>query len=355
MKLILEVIFIANPVLIAKALVMALSNDKLRRGMGWTIAAILSPIIVILALLIGIMSATADHNTTAIDLCFNSGVISGNVPEEFIDYIEDMQYSFSLLDYDINKINNQTENGNSLDSLRVKAVFYALYFGADRPSLVNTLQFSDCFVTYEERSRTVTDEEGNESEETYTVAVPIIDLSIVYRNIENMMEITVTSENQMNANRIYALVKYGHGAIGVDELPYPGEPIGDGSYKELIEEAEKYLGYPYVWGGSNPRTSFDCSGYVCWVYTQSGVYNLPRTTATGIYNQCALVPKTEAMPGDLVFFKGTYAGAGIASHIGIYVGNGKMLHAGDPIGYANINTKYWQKHFLGFGRLPDTN
>ena len=242
---------------------MALNDDPLRKGIGWTIAAILSPIIVTLALLLGIMSATADHNTTAIDLCFNDGVISGNVPEEFREYIEDMRYSFSLLDYDINKINSQTEDGDSLDSLRVKAIFYALYFGADRPSLINTLQFSDCFVTYEERTRTVTDEEGNESEETYTVAIPITDLSVVYRNIENTMQVTVTSENQMNANRIYALVKYGHGAIGVDEFPYPGEPIGDGSYKALIEEAEKYLGYPYVWGGSNPRTSFDCSGYVC--------------------------------------------------------------------------------------------
>jgi len=349
------VIFIANPVLIAKAAVMTLSNDKLRRGVGWTMVAIFSPIIVILALVIGIMSATADHNTMAIELCFNGGVISWNVPEGFREYIKDMQYSFSLLDYDVNKINNQTEEGNSLDPIRVKAIFYALYFGADRPSLVNTLQFSDCFVTYEERTRTVTDEEGNEREESYTVAVPIDDIEVIYKNIEAVMEVTVTSENQTNANRIYALVKYGHGAIDVDEFQYPGEPIGDGSYKALIEEAEKYLGYPYVWGGSNPRTSFDCSGYVCWVYTQSGVYDLPRTTATGIYNQCVLVPKTEVMPGDLVFFQGTYAGAGIASHIGIYVGNGKMIHAGDPIGYADINTKYWQKHFLGFGRLPENN
>ena len=348
-------IFIANPVLIAKAAVMALSNDKLRRGLGWTMVAIFSPIIVVLALLIGIMSATADHNTTAIDLCFNGGAISGNVPEGFREYIEDMQYSFRLLDYDINKINNQTEGGNSLDPIRVKAIFYALYFGADRPSLVNTLQFSDCFVTYEKRTRTVTNEDGTQREESYPVAVPIDDLQVIYKNIEAVMEVTVTSENQTNANRIYALVKYGHGAISLDEFPYPGEPIGDGSYKALIEEAEKYLGYPYVWGGSNPRMSFDCSGYVCWVYTQSGVYNLPRTTATGIYNQCVLVPKNEAIPGDLVFFQGTYAGAGIASHIGIYVGNGKMIHAGDPIGYADINTKYCQKHFLGFGRLPDTN
>lgn len=239
--------------------------------------------------------------------------------------------------------------------MRVKAIFYALFFGTDRPSLINTLRFSDCFVTYEERTRTITNEDGNESKETYIVAIPIKDLTLVYKNIENVMGITVTFENQMNASRIYTLVKYGHGAVGKDDILYPGEPIGDGSYQALMEEAQKYIGFPYVWGGSSPSTSFDCSGYICWVYTQSGVYNLPRTTATGIYYQCALVPKSEAQPGDLVFFQGTYASAGIASHIGIYVGNGKMLHCGDPIGYADINTSYWKKHFLGFGRLPIDN
>lgn len=130
--------------------------------------------------------------------------------------------------------------------------------------------------------------------------------------------------------------------------------LGDGSYKALIAEAEKYLGYPYVFGGSSPATSFDCSGFVCWVYTYSGVYNLPRTTAQGIYNQCSPVTPADARPGDLIFFTGTYDCPEPVSHIGIYVGNGQMLHCGDPIQYTSCETAGWQQHFYGYGRLPVT-
>ena len=130
----------------------------------------------------------------------------------------------------------------------------------------------------------------------------------------------------------------------------PGEALSDPAFAALITEAEKYLGYPYVWGGSSPSTSFDCSGFVCWVYTHSGVYNLPRTTANGILNQCTRVSAADARPGDLIFFQGTYNTSG-ASHVGIYVGNGMMIHCGDPIKYASINTSYWQQHFYTFARL----
>ena len=106
------------------------------------------------------------------------------------------------------------------------------------------------------------------------------------------------------------------------------------------------------WGGSNPSASFDCSGFVCWVFTNSGVHNLPRTTAQGIYNQCAITSSSEAKPGDIIFFTGTYDSAGPVSHVGIYVGDGWMIHAGNPIGYVNLNTNYWQSHFYTYGRLP---
>nr|WP_243150634.1 C40 family peptidase [Clostridium sporogenes] len=119
----------------------------------------------------------------------------------------------------------------------------------------------------------------------------------------------------------------------------------------MIAEAEKYLGYPYVWGGSSPSTSFDCSGFVCWVINQSGVGSVGRTTATGLFNSCSHIPPDEAQPGDLIFFQGTYDTSG-ASHVGIYVGNGMMIHCGSPIQYTSINTNYWQSHFLGYGRLP---
>ena len=115
------------------------------------------------------------------------------------------------------------------------------------------------------------------------------------------------------------------------------------------EEAEKYLNYPYVWGGSNPSTSFDCSGFVSYVLTNSGLVNTGRLGAQGLYNVCTPVSRANAQPGDLIFFVGTYDTPGV-SHVGIYVGDGVMLHCGDPIQYTSINTSYWQSHFYAFGR-----
>ena len=131
----------------------------------------------------------------------------------------------------------------------------------------------------------------------------------------------------------------------------PPDSYDDAAVQALMEEAAKYLGYPYVWGGSSPSTSFDCSGFVCWTFTNSGVHNLPRTTAQGIYDQCTPVSAADAKAGDIIFFTGTYNSAGAVSHVGIYCGNGTMIHCGDPISYANINSSYWQSHFYAFGRL----
>ena len=131
----------------------------------------------------------------------------------------------------------------------------------------------------------------------------------------------------------------------------PPDSYDDATVQAFMEEAAKYLGYPYVWGGSSPSTSFDCSGFVCWVFTNSGVHNLPRTTAQGIYDQCTPVSESEAKAGDIIFFTGTYNSAGAVSHVGIDCGNGVMIHCGDPIKYASINTPYWQSHFYSFGRL----
>ena len=131
----------------------------------------------------------------------------------------------------------------------------------------------------------------------------------------------------------------------------PSEAYNDATFAKLINEAEKYLGYPYVFGGSSPSTSFDCSGFVCWVYTHSGVHNLPRTTAQGIYNQCTRVSASEAKPGVLVVFQGTYNAGETVTHIGIYVGQNRMLHCGSPIQYTSIDTSYWRSHFYSYGRL----
>ena len=131
----------------------------------------------------------------------------------------------------------------------------------------------------------------------------------------------------------------------------PPDSYDDATVQALMEEAARYLGYPYVWGGSSPSTSFDCSGFVCWVFTNSGVHNLPRTTAQGIYDQCTPVSAADAKAGDIIFFTGTYNSPGPVSHVGIYCGNCVMIHCGDPIKYASINTPYWQSHFYSFGRL----
>ena len=130
----------------------------------------------------------------------------------------------------------------------------------------------------------------------------------------------------------------------------PPEALEDETFAAMLAEAKKYLGMPYVWGGSSPATSFDCSGFISWVLNHSG-WNVGRMTANGLFNYCTPVSSTNAKPGDLIFFQGTYDTAG-ASHVGLYVGGGMMIHCGDPISYANINTSYWQSHYLTFGRLP---
>lgn len=140
----------------------------------------------------------------------------------------------------------------------------------------------------------------------------------------------------------------GSGAPGID-YQVPAEALTDEEFAAIYKEAQKYVGTSYVWGGSTPETGFDCSGYVCWVYNQNG-YDVGRTTANGLWNKSQHISEAEAKPGDLVFFEGTYDTPG-KSHVGIYLGNGKMVSAGDPIKYADIHSSYWQKYLSGFGRL----
>ena len=140
----------------------------------------------------------------------------------------------------------------------------------------------------------------------------------------------------------------GSGTPGID-YQVPVEALTDEEFAAIYKEAQKYVGTPYVWGGSTPETGFDCSGYVCWVYNQNG-YDVGRTTANGLWNKSQHISEAEAKPGDLVFFDGTYDTPG-KSHVGIYLGNGKMVSAGDPIKYADIHSSYWQKYLSGFGRL----
>ena len=164
----------------------------------------------------------------------------------------------------------------------------------------------------------------------------------------------ILQETQGNRPELFGGVSVGYGSDGSGEagIDYevPVEALSDPEFAAMLEEAKKYLGTPYVWGGSSPETGFDCSGYVCWVLNQSG-WDVDRTTANGLWQQSAKVSEHEAKPGDLVFFQGTYDTPG-ASHVGLYVGNGMMISAGDPIKYSNIHSSYWDKHLLGFGRIP---
>ena len=164
--------------------------------------------------------------------------------------------------------------------------------------------------------------------------------------------------NTTKGNRDY-LFNESNTAWGGDEYTnysVPEEALSDEQFARMLREAEKYLGWPYVWGGSSPSDGgFDCSGYVCWVVNNCGNgWNVGRTTAEGLRRMCAYVSPADARPGDLVFFQGTYNTEG-ASHVGIYVGNGMMINAGDPIKYANIHSAYWESHFMQFGLLPGAN
>lgn len=330
-------------VLVAKAVLAGGTDKRGRTAIASVIAAILTPFILIVLVIMNALAGTASHNNAAVDLVFHGGYLSSSLPADYRMYIEKMRESFSELEDVLSGINEIAEDGE-VDVYRVKSVFYSLFFGADQPRMDggDYQRFADCFVTYEERE----DEDG----ETYTVAVPISDLETVYGNLASELGEAVTVEDRTNAGRIYMLAKYGNVSAGSGLLP--GAAMGDGSFSALYAEASRYIGYPYVWGGSTPSTSFDCSGYVCWVYTQSGVYYLPRTTAQGIFDQCAVVPRDEAKPGDLVFFTGTYASSTPVSHVGIYVGENRMLHCGSPIGFADLTSQYWSGHYYATGRLP---
>ena len=214
------------------------------------------------------------------------------------------------------------------------------------------------------RTETSTDPETGE---TTTEEVPydyyILHVTLTNKNIETLAGELLTPE-QKEMFDIYMETKGNKPDIfGEDYAATPGggqytdyeippEALSDERFAAMIAEAEKYLGYPYVWGGSSPSTSFDCSGFVCWVINQSGVGSVGRTTAQGIFNHTTPITPSEAKPGDIIFFTGTYDSGSAVSHVGIYVGNGMMIHCGNPISYASVNTPYWQQHFYAYGRLP---
>ena len=217
---------------------------------------------------------------------------------------------------------------------------------------------------YRTETDTWTDADGNTHTDTYQVPYDYYICTVTLENFNlSHVPVYIMSEEQLGMYATYMATLGnrpdlfpGSGYIGkyvegsYTDYDIPPEALDDEVFDAIIKEAEKYLGYPYVWGGSSPSTSFDCSGFVSWVINHSG-WDVGRLGAQGLCNICTPVSSDNAKPGDLVFFTGTYDTPGV-SHVGIYVGNNMMIHCGDPISYANLNSSYWQSHFYRYGRLP---
>ena len=217
---------------------------------------------------------------------------------------------------------------------------------------------------YRTETDTWTDADGNSHTDTYQVPYDYYICTVTLENFNlSHVPVYIMSEEQLGMYATYMATLGnrpdlfpGSGYIGkyvegsYTDYDIPPEALDDEVFAAIIKEAEKYLGYPYVWGGSSPSTSFDCSGFVSWVINHSG-WDVGRLGAQGLCNICTPVSSANVKPGDLVFFTGTYDTPGV-SHVGIYVGNNMMIHCGDPISYANLNSNYWQSHFYRYGRLP---
>ena len=217
---------------------------------------------------------------------------------------------------------------------------------------------------YRTETDTWTDADGNTHTDTYQVPYDYYICTVTLENFNlSHVPVYIMSEEQLGMYATYMATLGnrpdlfpGSGYIGkyvegsYTDYDIPPEALDDEEFAAIIKEAEKYLGYPYVWGGSSPSTSFDCSGFVSWVINHSG-WDVGRLGAQGLCNICTPVSSANVKPGDLVFFTGTYDTPGV-SHVGIYVGNNMMIHCGDPISYANLNSSYWQSHFYRYGRLP---
>ncbi len=279
----------ANPALIAKAAAIILTDEKARKAVGWTLVAILSPLILLIAFLCALGSGATEHNITAVELCFYDTIgIPAETPEEYRLCIEAMRASFAQLDIAIAAINENTEEETSLDDIRVKAIFYALYFGAG--SHGDAQSFADCFVTWEERIRTVLVEGSDppeETEETYSAAIPIEDLGTVWQNIA-AMGVTPTAEQRSNADSIYNLIRYGAAGGGSgfagSDVPFIGadgfcSPIGE-NWRNVVTSEFGYRRDPFT-GERRGHSGMDLA-----VPTGTSVRAaLPGTVTVSTYNR----------------------------------------------------------------------
>ena len=285
--------------------------------------------------------------------------------QDKIDSIETDYPGYDEYNYTLAEISH-----NPFELAALLTVLYEDYTPSEASAMLQTILDYQYELKIEEkvetRTRTVTvidPDTGEESEEEEEYEYYILNVTLTNEGIQKAVDsLGLTSEQQQR----YAILleTFGNKKYLFENDPYaapqpgdyqdynvPSEYLTDVEFGNMLHEAEKYLGYPYVWGGSSPSTSFDCSGFVSYVINHCGNgWNVGRQTANGLLNNCTRVSKNNAKPGDLIFFQGTYNTSG-ASHVGIYVGDGMMIHCGNPIQYANINSSYWQSHFYTFGRL----
>lgn len=319
-------------------------------------------IVLLLSWVLGVMSSCSVMGTTGLNSIMTSSYFADD------DDIYDSEDYYNSLEQNLqNRVNNIDSEypgydeyvynvagigHNPYELISYLTAVYADFKFNDIKSDLDDLFNTQYHLQVTERTETYTDSEGNEHEKK------ILTVNVVNNGITNLL-----THEQLELYNIYLQTKGNRDYLFADDIysnitqnPYddyeiPREALSDETFRKLITEAEKYLGYPYVWGGSSPSTSFDCSGFVCYVFKNSGVYPLGRTTAQGIFNQCDPVRPSDAKPGDIIFFTGTYNSGCPVSHVGIYVGNGMMIHCGNPISYASVNSPYWSSHFYAYGRL----
>lgn len=290
--------------------------------------------------------------------------------QELQDYLDSYEatHDYDEYHFDLDEISHDPYVLISILSALHEGVFTLDEVRGDLAMLFEKQYILTETVTVETRYRTETDTwtdaDGNTHTDTYQVPYDYYICTVTLENFNlSHLPVYIMGEDKLSLYSVYMSTlgnrpdlfgggQYPHASTLKEPTYYdiPPEALEDETFKALITEAEKYIGFPYVWGGSSPATSFDCSGFLSWVVNHSG-WNVGRLGAQGLYNYCTPVSPSQAKPGDLVFFVGTYDTPGV-SHCGLYVGNNVMLHCGDPISYTNLNSNYWQSHFYSFGRLP---
>ena len=277
--------------------------------------------------------------------------------EEIDKLVKEISESYDSGDYDEVEVNSKTDNTNIYWFIAITSVAYQQdLFAMDENSIKNMV------ITKLVHAAEIVEVFTELLDGTYITRKLKIDIEDM--DPEELMDKLQFTDEERNWAKVLHGTLEGTGPqreafsnqinqrSGYNDYRIPGEYLSDEGFAAMIEEGEKYLGYPYVWGGSSPSESFDCSGFVCWVINRSGVGSVGRTTAQGLYNLCSPVPSGEAKPGDLVFFEKTYVTTDRVTHVGIYVGDGVMLHCGNPISYIQIKDSFYESKFYAFGRLP---